>query len=48
MLPWGGRGGTGTTDVTYGTGGDVSVPCNLLTLLMPRHAAGGGGCERSM
>ena len=44
MLPWGGEGaGAGTTDVTDGTGGDVSVPCNLLTLLMLRHA-GVGGC----
>ena len=39
----GGGGGAGTTDVTDGTGGDVNVPCNLLTLLMLRHA-GVGGC----
>ena len=26
-----------------GVGGDVNVPCNLLTLLMLRHA-GVGGC----
>ena len=42
MLPWGGEGGAGTTDVTDGTGGDVNVPCNLLTLLMLRHAGVGG------
>ena len=35
----GGWGGAGTTDVTDGTGG---VPCNLLTLLMLRHAGVGG------
>ena len=28
--------------VTDGTGGDVNVPCNLLTLLMLRHAGVGG------
>ena len=39
MLPWG---GAGATDVTDGTGGDVNVPCNLLTLLMLRHAGVGG------
>ena len=44
MLPWGGRGGggAGTTDVTDGTGGDANVPCNLLMLLMLRHAGVGG------
>ena len=35
-------GGAGATDVTDGSGGDVNVPCNLLTLLMLRHAGVGG------
>ena len=42
MLPWGGEGGAGTTDVTDGTEGDVSVPCNLAHVVDATPRWGGG------
>ena len=40
--PGGGRGGRNNWCNWWSKGGDVSVPCNLLTLLMLRHAGVGG------